>query len=126
MDSSMLARVLAVLLLERGSYSYIDKIAQTSSRDLALYYVREALRDYHSLASGRFEKEEAAELARSINFRVLEEEIAKLRELKDVSQLREELSFVAAQALAEAGRLMGAASSRTPPSTREASKESAR
>lgn len=100
-----LAKVLAVLLVEQGSYSYIDKLSQTSSKDLALYYVREALRDYHSLASRGFEKEAAKELARTVNFRELEEEIDKLRGLEGVPQLREEISFITARALAQAGRL---------------------
>ncbi|MEM0233596.1 MAG: hypothetical protein QXL22_06220 [Candidatus Nezhaarchaeales archaeon] len=102
-----LSKVLAVLLVEQGSYSYIDKISQTSSKDLALYHVREALRDYHSLLSKGFEKEVATELAKAINFHELEREILELKGLTDVTQLREKTSLLTAQALAEAGRLIG-------------------
>ncbi|MEM1522637.1 MAG: hypothetical protein QW407_07735 [Thermofilaceae archaeon] len=101
-----LAKVLAVLLVEQGSYSYVDKLSQVSSKDLALYHLREALRDYHSLASRGFEKEEVGELAKTINFEKLEGEIARLKEIAGITQLREEISFVTAQALAEAGRLI--------------------
>jgi len=100
-----LAKVLAILLVEQGSYSYIDKISQTSSKDLALYHVREALRDYHSLLNRGLKTETTMKLAETINFSELENGILKLKEVEDITQLREKTSLIAALALAEAGRL---------------------
>ena len=50
-----LSKVMAVLLAVQGSYTHVDKLSQASSKDLALYYAKEALRDYNSLlSSGKF------------------------------------------------------------------------
>lgn len=105
-DFYELSKVLAVLLVEQGTYSHIDKISQTSSKDLALYYLREALRDFHSLLSKGFEKNVVNELAKTINFLKLENELNQLKNVEDITQLREKTSLIAAQALAEAGRLL--------------------
>ena len=101
-----LAKVLALLLIEQGSYSYIDKISQTSSKDLALYHIREALRDYHSLRSRGFSNEVATELAKTIDFGRLEKEILEIKDVADITQLRERTSLITAEALAMAGRLV--------------------
>ncbi|MEM2014216.1 MAG: hypothetical protein QXJ16_01995 [Desulfurococcaceae archaeon] len=101
-----LSKVLAALLVEQGSYSHIDRVSQASSKDLALYYLREALRDFHSLLSKGFEKDVVTELSKTINFVKVSEELDKLRETEDIIQLREKTSLIAAQALAEAGRLL--------------------
>jgi CRISPR-associated protein Csa5 len=101
-----LARVLAILNVEQGSYTYIDKISQSVSRDLALYYIREALRDYHSLMNKGFQFEEAKKTSEYVIFSELESEIELIRSIQDPVKLREELSMIAAQALAESGRLL--------------------
>ncbi len=101
-----LSKILALLLVEQGSYSYIDKISQTSSKDLALYHIREALRDYHSLQSRGLSNEAAIGLARTIDFSKLEKEILEIKDLTDITQLRERTSLVTAEALAVAGRLI--------------------
>ncbi|MEM4591992.1 MAG: hypothetical protein QW196_01155 [Sulfolobales archaeon] len=101
-----ISKVLAILLVEQGSYSYIDKISQTSSKDLVLYHVREALRDFHSLRARGFEKKKLDELAQNLNFQELENEISEIAGVADITQLREKTSLIAAQALAEAGRIM--------------------
>ncbi|MEM0085962.1 MAG: hypothetical protein QXZ48_07015 [Zestosphaera sp.] len=101
-----LSKVLAALLVEQGSYSHIDRVSQASSKDLVLYYFREALRDFHSLLSRGFEKNVVAELSKTINFAELESELSEFSEAKDIIQLREKTSLIAAQALAEAGRLL--------------------
>jgi CRISPR-associated protein Csa5 len=101
-----LARVLAILNVEQGSYTYIDKISQSVSRDLALYYIREALRDYHSLVNRGFQSEEAKKTSEYVIFSELESEIEFIRSIQDPVKLREELSMIAAQALAESGRLL--------------------
>jgi CRISPR-associated protein Csa5 len=101
-----LARILAILNVEQGSYTYIDKISQSVSRDLALYYIREALRDYHSLVNRGFQSEEAKKTSEYVIFSELESEIEFIRSIQDPVKLREELSMIAAQALAESGRLL--------------------
>uniref|UniRef100_A0A7C1GC62 Type I-A CRISPR-associated protein Csa5 n=1 Tax=Thermofilum adornatum TaxID=1365176 RepID=A0A7C1GC62_9CREN len=101
-----LARVLAILNVEQGSYTYIDKLSQAVSRDLALYYIREALRDYHSLVNRGFQSEEAKKTSEYVIFSELESEIELIRSIQDPVKLREELSMIAAQALAESGRLL--------------------
>lgn len=105
-SSPELAKLLAILLVEQESFSYIDKLSQTSSKDLALYYLREALRDYHSLANRGFEKRVVEDAAKFINFNKIEQEIAEINEFTDLIQLRGKLSFVAAEALAKAGEFI--------------------
>ncbi|MEM0083863.1 MAG: hypothetical protein QW743_00010 [Candidatus Methanomethylicia archaeon] len=100
-----LPKVLALLLVEQGSYTYIDKLAQSASKDLALYHIREALRDYHSLLSRGISNDEAKMTADTINFLKIENEIRDINETSSISGLREKLSFLSAQALAEAARI---------------------
>uniref|UniRef100_A0A7C4BAI3 Type I-A CRISPR-associated protein Csa5 n=1 Tax=Thermofilum pendens TaxID=2269 RepID=A0A7C4BAI3_THEPE len=103
---SEIAKILAILRVEQGSYTYIDKISQTSSRDLALYYIREALRDYHSLMARGFSNPHARQLAGTVDFEGVEGEIERIRKLSGAVELREELSTIAAQALAEAAKAL--------------------
>ena len=44
-----LSKVLAALLAERGDYSFIDKLGYSPSADLTVSYIKEALRDFHSI-----------------------------------------------------------------------------
>jgi|UniRef100_A0A7C3SM82 hypothetical protein len=103
---SEIAKILAILRVEHGSYTYIDKISHTSSRDLAVYYIREALRDYHSLMTRGFSNPLAENLARTVSFEGVEREIERIRGLSGAVELREELSTITAQALAEAARIL--------------------
>jgi len=100
-----LSKILAVLLVEQESYTYIDKLAQSSSKDLALYHIREALRDYHSLVNKGIANEEAKSIAEGIKFSDVEDEIKRLSEVTTISHLREYVSFISSQALAEAARI---------------------
>ncbi len=100
-----LSKVFAVLLVEQGSYTYIDKLAQTTSRDLALYHIREALRDYNSLLNREFMNKEAKIIADSIKFQDVEKEIEKISGITSITDLREIVSFISSQALAEAARI---------------------
>lgn len=102
---SELSKVLAVLLVEQGSYTYVDKIAQTASKDLALYHIREALRDYNSLLARDFTNKEAKIIADSIRFQEVEKEIDTISKAPSVSNLREIVSLISSQALAEAARI---------------------
>ncbi|MGC8933494.1 MAG: hypothetical protein ACP5LQ_09460 [Candidatus Methanodesulfokora sp.] len=44
-----IAELLAVLVTKNKSYTYVDKLGYALSKDLMLYYLREVLRDFHSL-----------------------------------------------------------------------------
>lgn len=92
--------------MEQESYTYIDKISQALSKDLALYYIREALRDFHTLLSRGFENEGSRKLASEIDFRALEEEIERIRRIDGVAKLREELSAIVAQALSKSAHIL--------------------
>lgn len=96
-----LAKALAVLIVEEENYSYIDKLGYAPSKDLALYYLREALRDLHSLIrGGRFEKPYARKLLSQINLDDAERAIENIGKIATRRELREYLSMLASKALA--------------------------
>jgi len=96
-----LAKALAVLVIEEENYSYIDKLGYAPSKDLALYYIKEALRDLHSLIrGGRFEKPYAKALISQVSFEEAERAIEEIGEIATRKQLRETLSMIASKALA--------------------------
>ncbi|MDW7971454.1 MAG: hypothetical protein RMI53_06320 [Nitrososphaerota archaeon] len=103
--SQELYKIFSILLVEHGSYTYIDKLAQSTSKDIALYHIREALRDYHSLINRGINYEEAKTVANSIDFLRLENEIKEIGELSSLPSLRERVSLLSSQALAEAARI---------------------
>ncbi len=104
-----LAKVLAILIAEEGNYTYVDKLGYAPSKDLAVYYVREALRDLHSLInSQRWENPRAKEEADQINFDRVERSIQELAKLdsKDKKKLREITALISAKALSISASLM--------------------
>lgn len=99
-DIKNIARVLSVLVVEKGDYSYIDKLGYAPSKDLAFYYLREALRDLHSLIrSGAFESENARKMLDKIDYRSVEEAIDGIVKISDKKDLRETLSLISSYAL---------------------------
>ena len=104
-----IAEVLAVLVAEKGNYTYVDKLGYAPSKDLAIYYIREALRDLHSLInSQRWENSKARERAGRINFDRVElgiQEISKL-DPRDKKRLREITALISAKALSISASLM--------------------
>ncbi len=104
-EEKEIGKVLAVLYVELGDPSYIDKLAQSSSKDLVLFRMGEALRDYHSLVNKGFENESVAELASSIDFQKVERYLSKIKAIDSVKELREAISLATSYALAEAARL---------------------
>ena len=95
-----LAEVLAALIAERGEYTYVDKLGYAPSRDLAIYYLREALRDLHSLMrSRRIENKEVRELLKKIRFDRVEWGLKEISEIKDRKELREVTSLISSNAL---------------------------
>ena len=101
-----IGKVLAVLIAEQDSYTYVDKLGYAPSRDLAVYYLKEALRDLHSLLrKGKFENKGAEELLKNIDFSQIEAELERFQKISDRKELREKTSSIAAHALALSARL---------------------
>jgi CRISPR-associated protein Csa5 len=96
-----LGKVLGILISEEESYTYVDKLAYAPSRDLVIFYLREALRDLHSLMKKtQFEYEKTIDELKSINFDLIENCIQQLSSIQDRRELRELTSFIASTALA--------------------------
>ena len=71
--SEKIARVLAVLIAN-GNYTYVDKLANAPSADLVLFYLREAIRDFHSLIrSENLKNEKARPLLKKVKKELSEE-----------------------------------------------------
>lgn len=101
-----ISKVIAVLIAENGSYTYVDKISNAPSKALALMSIRDALRDYHSIASrGVFTSDVIKDFASSINFDQVTKEIDNITMIDNTSKLREELSLISAEALSLSARL---------------------
>lgn len=104
---SSIAKLLAVLVAENGSYTYVDKLAYAPSKDLVFYYLREALRDFHSLrGKTRWENQRAREEADKVDMESVEDELQQLDRVERVKELRERVSLITAKALAMASGLM--------------------
>jgi len=98
-----LAKVLAVLVVEEGSYTYVDKLGNAPSVDLALHYIREALRDFHSLLrKGSLEHEELRGLLEDVgrNINRLQVTLSDVSKIEDRKELRKIVSLVSSKALA--------------------------
>ncbi len=103
-----LAKILAVLIAEGGNYTYVDKLGYAPSKDLAIYYLKEALRDLHSLKNQqKIESEKTKTLLNSINFELAEKALDELSGIDDRRILKEKASLIAAKALAISARLGG-------------------
>jgi len=95
-----IAKVLSVLVAEKGDYSYIDKLGYAPSKDLAFFYLREAFRDLHSLIrSGKFENEKARKMLDRIDYKSVEEAIDGIAKIGNKRALRETLSLISSYAL---------------------------
>ena len=102
-----LSKVLAALLTERGDYSYVDKLGYAPTPDLAVLHLKEALRDVHSLMSGKIENESVKELLNSVNWDSVDEEISKVASSRSREELREKVSVISAEALALSAKMKG-------------------
>ncbi len=110
-----LARVLATLAAE-GNYTYIDKIGYAPSRDLLMFYIKEAMRDFHSLLRSGAKNERARgfveEVRESIESGKLDidgsiQKLVSEIEGGDRRKVREIASLLAAKALAISARFVG-------------------
>lgn len=100
-----LARVLAILIAEQENYSYVDKMSNAPSKELALFYVREALRDFNSLLKKDvFENSKAKEAIKYVSLEKIEQQIEELSQIDDRKKLKEVVSLIGAKALAMAAR----------------------
>jgi CRISPR-associated protein Csa5 len=100
--------LLAVLIAENESYTYVDKLGYAPSKDLALYYLREALRDFHSISKkpeSQWSSEKAKNKAKEIDMERAITELEKIKKVSSIKDLREEISFITAKALALAATL---------------------
>lgn len=101
-----LPKALGILVAEQESYTYVDKFGYAPSKDLAIFYLKEALRDLSSLSKkDKFENPRAKEALNQVNFEKIEKEIDALYEVKDRSELREITSIIASKALVISARL---------------------
>ncbi|AIG98868.1 type I-A CRISPR-associated protein Csa5 [Archaeoglobus fulgidus] len=108
MSFDNLAKVLAVLVAEQGSYTYVDKLGYVPSKDLAVFYLKEALRDLHSIQQKeKFENEKARELVGKIDYERVEKELEDIAKTDERKELREKTSLIAAKALALSAKLGG-------------------
>lgn len=99
------AHAIAVLIAEQGSYSYVDKLGNAPTKELALLYVKEALRDFNSLLSKSDLNPSTRSEIEKIRFEIVQREVDQLAEINDRRQLREVVSLIAAKALAKAANL---------------------
>lgn len=102
------SKILAVLVAEQEEYTYVDKLGYAPSTDLALYYIREALRDFHSLLrKERFDnpaaKSAANELKDKLSF--VASDLDQLAKVTDRRELRSITSLISSKALALAASL---------------------
>jgi len=108
-ELSELSRALAVLVAEEEKYAYVDKLSYAPSRDLAIFYLREALRDLHSLSRktdlSENVKSELDRLKSEDVEKAIERAIDRFLQVGGRGELRELTSFVAAKALIFSARL---------------------
>ncbi len=118
-----ISEILAVLVAGEENYTYIDKLANAPSADLAMFYLREAMRDFHSiLRQGKVKNKKALKLYERVKkklyeaakdekrvFDFLNNTITKIYEncRDDPRKLRETCSLIGAKALAIAASYIG-------------------
>ena len=104
-----ISKILGILIAERESYSYVDKIGYAPSKDMLLHYLKEAFRDYNSLLTGGFDKKSLEEEAKKINIEYAERELMDIENIseEDRKAIREVSSLIASKALLVAAKLRG-------------------
>ncbi|GBC69903.1 hypothetical protein HRbin01_01608 [archaeon HR01] len=101
-------QVLAVLSYE-GDYHYVDRLGYSHSKDLALYYLREAMRAFQALKRSppKDMDSEVRDMIDKIDANYLDYEIENLKKIESTQELREILSLICAKALAIASKFVG-------------------
>lgn len=101
-----ISKLLAVIIAENGDYSHVDKLGYVVSPDLAVYYLREALRDYSSLMNKtKWTNSKAYSVAKEIKMKSVEYIIDKISRINDPREVRRIVATIAAKALAKANSL---------------------
>ncbi len=107
-DVENLAKVLAVLVAD-GNYTYVDKIGNAPSKDLLAFYMKEAMRDFHSIIRGGTKNEKAEGFLKDLKSKIESGNVNLDASVKtfldripegDRQKLRELSSILAARALA--------------------------
>jgi len=101
-----ISKLLAVLLAESKNYGYIDRLGYSQSRDLVVFYIREALRDFHSINNRGWKNERAKEKANEIDMDLINKGIEDIARTAGMRELRERVSLITAKALAIAAPLI--------------------
>ncbi len=100
-----LARILGILAAGQGSYTHIDKLSNAPSTELALFYIREALRDFNSFLSKNIDdKKIEKEIQEIKSLKTIEENLDKIAQLSR-RELKEKASIICSKALIIAARL---------------------
>jgi len=97
------AKILAILIAEENSYTYVDKLGNAPSVDLALHYIREAFRDFHSLLrKGSLENKALQNLVEDVkkNIDRVQVTLSDIAKIEDRKVLRKVVSLIASKALA--------------------------
>ncbi|MEM2041202.1 MAG: hypothetical protein QXI52_04775 [Nitrososphaerota archaeon] len=100
---------LLAILTTAGGYEYVDRLAYSNSKALALFYLREAARAFHALKRSPPAElpDEAKTLLDSINPEYLDLEIKIIEEKgDDTRKLREMTSYICARALAKSSKFL--------------------
>lgn len=90
-----LSKLLALLMRGDGSernYSYVDKVANSSSTDMAMYYLREALRDFMSM-------KESGRIKGDVEYGDVSREVESIASIEDLRELRKILSTIGSEAI---------------------------
>ena len=103
-----ISTMLAILVAGENNYTYIDKIGYAPSKDLLIFYLKEALRDFHSVVrSGKLKNEDAKDLLNSFLEKLKSSNVDLNKSLDEISEiitdrqsLREISSLISAKALA--------------------------
>ncbi len=104
------AEILAVLLAEKEMVGYVDKVSKAPSRELLLFHLNEACRDFFSLKRGREFKPKTKELIKRMEEKMKNKNYIELIEnylnslyqhlIKgDRKKLREVSSLIGAKAI---------------------------
>lgn len=104
-------KVLAVLAYN-GDYHHIDRLGYSHSKPLVLYYLKEALRDFHALKRSppkdlESVPEEIKQMISQVDAHYLDVEIEQIEKISGTRELREAVSLICAKALALSSKFVG-------------------
>jgi len=100
--------VLAALAYN-GDYHHVDRLGYSHSKPLVLYYIKEALRDFHALKRSPPQDmpEEVKQMINRVDAHYLDLEIEQIERISGTRELREAISLICAKALALSSKFIG-------------------